>query len=415
MIIAAFFGLLGTWSLLAPLNGAVVAPAVVKVDGNRKSIQHLEGGIVRELRVREGDSVRLGDVLVVLDQSQAGAELEVLDQLASVLFLTEARLRAEQAGARQLALPQPLASRRAEADLQAIRRDQQSQLEARLRESSGQAELVQQRIAQLEAQIRGSQAQLAALREQHASLRGEFDTLSPLLAQGIVTRTRLLQIERSAAALSGQIGEVENGIGRAEQAIAEQRQIVVQTGNQRATALAQELRDVQLRLAEVLPKLANARSVFARTVVRAPYAGRVVALSVFAVGAVVGRGEKLMDIVPADGSLVIEARIAVEDAAEVLPQSEAHIRLNGFRQQTTPPLRGQVVAISADRLTDSHTGAPYYAADVRIDEAELRSLPGIRLQPGMSATAMFTTCSRTAFQYLVAPLRASFATALSER
>ena len=243
----------------------------------------------------------------------------------------------------------------------------------------------------------------------------ELDSLKPLLAQGIVTRPRLLQLERSIAALDGQIGEAGGSVARAEQSIAEQRQLEIQARNQRMTAITQELRDVQMRLAEVLPKLTNVRSIHARTIVRSPYRGRVVGLNVFAVGAVIGRGEKLMDIVPEDERLVLEARIAVEDINEVRPGAAAEVRLTGFKQQTTPALRGQVTSVSADRLTDPRTGAPYYTVNVQIDEAELAALPDIKLYPGMPANAMIPTASRTALQYLTAPLFASFDMALRER
>jgi membrane fusion protein, epimerase transport system len=415
LIIAFFFGMLGTWSLFAPLNGAVIAQAVVKIEGNRKAIQHLEGGIVHQLLVKDGDTVAVGDRLIVLDDTQTRTEVTVLDQLALVLLLTEGRLRTEQAGEGRLALPPSLADRTSEAEIQSAWRLQQTQLETRRREREGQGLIIQQRIAQLEAQIRGAQSQGEALKSQHESISAELESLRPLMQQGIVTRTRLLQLERQLLALGGQMGEVAGTVARSEQSIAEQRQLEVQTGNQLATAVAQEIRDMQMRLAEVLPKLANARAVHERTIVRAPYRGRVVGLGVFGVGAVVGRGEKLMDIVPENEQLIIEARIAVEDVMEVRPEAAAEVRITGYKQQTTPTLHGQVVSISADRLTDSHTGAPYYIASVRIDDADLAALPEIKLYPGMPATAYFPTGSRTAFQYITSPLVASFSTALRER
>ncbi len=415
LIIAVFFGLLGSWALLAPLNGAVVAQAVVKTDGNRKSIQHLEGGIVKELRIKEGDQVAEGDVLIVLDDSQARTELDVLDQLHVGLQLTQARLRLELDGGDELGLPPALAGQANETGVLAAWRDQRGQLLARRREAAGLAELVAHRIAQLESQIGGAEAQSKGLRDQHASLAQELASLQPLLAQGIVTRTRLLQLERSIAAMEGQIGEVNGSISRAQQGIAEQRQLDAQNRNQHSTAVAQELRDVQMRLAEVIPKLANARIVQARMHVRAPYAGRVVGLSVFAVGAVIGRGEKVMDIVPDNEALIVEARIAVEDVADVTPESPAEVRLTAYKAQTTPTLQASVVSVSADRLTDGRTGAPYYAANIRINEGQLDALTNVKLYPGMPATVMVATSSRSALQYLTGPLFASLNLAFREK
>jgi HlyD family type I secretion membrane fusion protein len=415
LIIVIFFGLLGSWAFVAPLNGAVVAPAEVKISGNRKSLQHLEGGIVKELRVREGDKVAAGDTLLVLDDHQARSEHEVLAQLETVLRLTELRLMLEQDGGTQLSLPPQLALRARDPSVAAAVRGQIAQVEARRRETEGQAEIIKQRIVQLESHIGGAEAQRRALRNQLKSMQQELASLQPLLLQGIVTRVRLLQLERSIAVLDGQIGEADSNIARAQQAIAEQRQIDAQNRNQRATAVGQELRDVQMRLAEVVPKLANAEAVHQRTVVRAPYAGRVVGLNVFAVGAVIGRGERLLDIVPDDGSLIIEARIAVEDVTDVANEAPAEVHLAGYKQQLTPALRGQVVSISADRLTDGRSGAPYYVANIQIDEADLQALPDTKLKPGMAATAIIPTTSRTAMQYLLSPLWSSFNQAFRQR
>lgn len=414
-IIAVFFGLFGTWSLLAPLNGAVVAQAEVKVAGNRKSIQHLEGGIVRDLKIREGDRVIAGDALIVLDDSQAHADHDVLAQLEMGLRLTEARLMAEQEGGRDLAIPPSMAKRAQDPLLMAAWRSQLAQYEAHRHESHGQTAIIQQRIAQLSSQERGARALLASLNSQNVSMKAELASLKPLLAQGIVTRARLLQLERSIAGLEGQIGEASSNVARAQEGIAEQNQLEMQARNQRATAVALELRDTQMRLAEVGPKLANARAVHERTVVRAPYGGRIVGLNVFAIGAVIGRGERLMDIVPEDGALIVEARIAVEDAGEVFRDAPAEVRLSGYKQQTTHALHGVIETVSADRLIDARTAAPYYAATVRIDDGELAAAPHIKIHPGMAATVMIPTTQRTALQYLLAPLWSSFNQAFRER
>ncbi len=415
LIIAVFFGVFGTWALFAPLNGAVVAPAEVKISGNRKSIQHLEGGIVKELRVKEGDTVSAGDTLLVLDDNQAAAERDVLEQLNTVLRLTEARLRTEQDGGEQLVLPAEFIKRARDRTVVAAWADQKTQFEAHRTENGGQIDIIKERIGQLSSQISGSQAQLASLRSQHASTQQELESLKPLLAQGIVTRTRLLQLERSIAAFEGQIGEANSNIARSQQAIGEQRQIEVQSRNQRASAIAGELRDVQMRLAEVVPKLVNARTVHDRTIVKAPYAGRIIGLNVFAVGAVIGRGEKVLDIVPQTGSLIVEARIGVEDITEIAAGAPAIVHLTGYKQQTTPALRGRIVHVSPDRLTDNRTGTPYYLADISIDDGDLAASPQIKLQPGLAATAMIPTSSRTALQYLLGPLWSSFNRAFRER
>ena len=415
VIVAVFFGLLGTWSAVAPLNGAVVAQAVIKIDGNRKSIQHLEGGIVKKLHVHDSDMVNAGDTLIELDATQALAEFEIYDQLCTVLWLSEARLQAEQADRPSMAMPSQLRTRMHEPNVEATWRSQLAQLDVRRRESAGQTELIRQRITQLDAQIKGSDAQLKGLTTQLASMREELTSLAPLLERGVVTRTRIMQLERSVAGLEGQIGETSASIARVQQAIGEQRQLEIQTKNQRSVSVAQELRDVQTKLAEMVPKLTSAQAIYARTSVRAPYRGRVVGLNVFAVGAVIGRGEKLMDIVPENEQLIAEARIAVEDVGEVMPGSLAEVRITGYKQQTTPTLSAVVQSVSADRLSDERTGAPYYVASVLIDEADLASSPGIKLYPGMPATVMVATSARTALQYLTGPLFAAMGTSFKGR
>jgi HlyD family type I secretion membrane fusion protein len=415
LIIAIFFGLLGTWAAVAPLNGAVVAQAVIKTDGNRKTVQHLEGGIVRRILVRDGDTVSAGDKLLELDDTQSMAELEILERLGAMLWLTEARLQAEQDGRMRLELPRALSDRATHPDVATAFASQQSQLESRQREHEGQIVIVRQRIAQLDAQLGGMRAQLDSFRAQYGSLRGELATLSPLLERGIVTRTRILQLERSVSRLDGQIGETTAGMARVEQSIAEQRQQEAQLRNQRAVAIAQELRDVETRLAEVVPKLANARAVHARTIVRAPCDGRIVGLAVFASGAVIGRGEKLMDIVPDNEMLIAEVQIPVEDVIEVQAGGNAEIRLSGYKQQSTMPLAGTVQSVSADRLTDKRTGAPYYQASIRIHEASLAAAPAVTLVPGMAATVTIPTSSRTALQYIVGPIADSLRKTMHER
>jgi HlyD family type I secretion membrane fusion protein len=415
LILIGFFGLFGTWAAFAPLNGAIMAPGEVKVSGNRKAIQHLEGGIVSTLKVREGDTVSAGDALVELDDTQARTEHEVLAKLEMALAMTQARLQTEQEGSPTFAMPARFAASASDPQVTETWRGQAAQFEARLHESQTQAQLIKQRIGQLNSQIRGAQAQLASYRAQRTSMAKELATLKPLMEQGIVTRARLLQLERAIATTDGQIGEADNTAARFEQGISEQHQLDAQGRNQRATAISQELRDVQMRLAEALPKLGNARAVLERAVLRAPYAGRVVGLSVFGTGAVIGRGEKVMDIVPDTGALIVEARIPIEDINETRTQAAAEVRLTGTKQQTTPPLHGVIEQISADRLTDARTGAPYYAAIVRINQAELASNPEIKLHPGMGATVTVPTHERTALQYLLSPLWSSFHGAFRER
>jgi HlyD family type I secretion membrane fusion protein len=231
----------------------------------------------------------------------------------------------------------------------------------------------------------------------------------------LVTRPRYLQLERSGTALEGQAAEAEASIAKARQAIAEQRQQMAQLDNDRMADIAKDLRETQAKLLEVIPRRANAQAVLSRIQIRAPYTGRVVGLDVFSVGGVINRGDKILDIVPSQASLVVEAQIAPEDISEVHPNMAADIHLTAYKQRITPVVRGKVIQVSADRLTDNRTGNAYYTAMIEVDEQELSKIPGVKLYPGMPATIMVPTIERTAFDYIVGPFVMSFTKAFRQR
>ena len=414
-IVVLFFGVIGGWAVTAPLNGAVVAQSVVKVDGNRKSVQHLDGGIVKELRVKEGDHVNQGDVLVVLDDSQARAEYQVLSEQFYVLRATEERLRAELNHVAKLEMPADFKAHLDNANVVAVWNGQVYQFQTRAAALEGQRKVIGEKIAQLESQIRGGEAQVRAYREQLISVKKEMDSIQSLVKDGLIARPRYLQLERSGAALQGQEAETEAGIARFRQAIAEQQQQMAQLDSDRASDVSKDLRDTQAKLLEVIPRMLNAQAVLGRMQVHSPYAGRVVALNVFSVGGVINRGDKILDIVPDQDSLVIESQINVDDISLVHTQMRAEIHLTAYKQRITPIVHGDVIQVSADRLTEPKTGAPYYTALVKIDENELAELPNVRLYPGMSAIVMIPTVERTAFDYLVDPLVMSFKQAFRQQ
>jgi HlyD family type I secretion membrane fusion protein len=408
LIIAVFFGGIGAWAATAPLNGAVVANAVVKVDGNRKSIQHLDGGIVKELHVKEGDKVDVGEVLVVLDETQARAEYDVLSQEYVVLRATEARLLAELDHAAELAMPADLIARTGDSYLKSVWNGQISQFDSRRAALEGQRSVIREKINQLGSQIVGAQAQVKAFTDQITSIHDEAKNIAPLVERGLIARPRILQLERTAYGLEGQIADANANIAKARQAIAEQQQQIAQLDNDRMADVTKDLRDTQAKMLEVIPKAMNAKAVLGRMEIRAPYAGRVVALNVFSVGGVIQRGDKILDIVPDQDALTIEAQVAVEDISDVHPNMRAEVHLTAYKQRIVPIIHGDVIQVSADRLTDPKTNNPYYVAFVKIDQAELAEMPNIQLYPGMPATVMIPTIQRTALDFLVGPLVMSF-------
>ncbi|MGX1321568.1 epimerase transport system membrane fusion protein [Bradyrhizobium sp. USDA 377] len=407
-IVAVFFGGIGAWALTAPLNGAVVANAVVKVDGNRKSVQHLDGGIVKELRVREGGKVRSGDLLIVLDETQARAEYEVLTQQWAVLRATEVRLLTELDHGSELVMPSDLKARSEDPYLKSVWNGQVSQFESRRAALEGQRSVIREKINQLGSQIVGAQAQVKSFTDQINSVHSEARDIAPLVERGLIARPRILQLERTAYGLEGQIADSNANIAKARQAIAEQEQQMAQLDNDRMTDVTKDLRDTQAKILEVIPKAMNAKAVLGRMEIRAPYSGQVVGLNVFSVGGVIQRGEKILDIVPEQDGLTIEAQVAVEDISDVHPNVRAEVHLTAYKQRIVPIIHGDVIQVSADRLTDPKSNNPYYTAFVRIDQDELAAMPNIKLYPGMPATVMIPTVQRTAFEYLVGPLIMSF-------
>ena len=406
IIIALFFGGIGSWAAIAPLNGAIVGNAIVKVDGNRKSVQHLDGGIVKDLRIKEGDKVNSGDVLIVLDETQARAEYDVLSQQYMVLRATEARLLTELDHGSELVMPEDL--KKEGSYFKSVWSGQVSQFDSRRAALEGQRNVIREKINQLGSQIVGGEAQVKAFTDQISSIRAEAKDIAPLVERGLIARPRILQLERTAFGLEGQIADATANIAKARQAIAEQQQQIAQLDNDRMADVTKDLRDTQAKMLEVIPKAMNAKAVLGRMEIRSPYAGRVVALTVFSVGGVIQRGEKILDIVPDQDSLTIEAQIAVEDISDIRPNMRAEVHLTAYKQRIVPIIHGDVIQVSADRLTDPKTNNPYYVAFVRIDAEELAAMPNIKLYPGMPATVMIPTIQRTALDYIVGPLVMSF-------
>lgn len=268
--------------------------------------------------------------------------------------------------------------------------------------------MIREKINQLGSQIVGAEAQVKSFTDQINSIHKEAADIAPLVERGLIARPRILQLERTAFGLEGQIADTTANIAKARQAIAEQEQQIAQLDNDRMTDVTKDLRDTQAKLLEVIPKAMNAKAVLGRMEIRAPYTGRIVGLSVFSVGGVIQRGDKILDIVPDEDSLTIEAQVGVDDISDVHPDTRAEVHLTAYKQRIVPIIHGDVIQISADRLTDPKTNAPYYTAFVRIDRGELAAMPNIRLYPGMPATVMIPTVQRTAFEYIVGPLVMSF-------
>ena len=415
IIILVFFGGFGLWSAVAPLNAAVMGDAVVKVEGNRKSVEHPDGGRIKEVLVHEGAHVNAGDVVLVLDDTDNRAQVELLTQQQAQLMASEARLRAEYTGLETIAFPPELIAQQTDPEVATAIVDQQKEFATRKAALEGNRTVLEQRIAQYKAQIAGLEAQLPPLDDQLKSMQEERVSLNDALKKGLVTRTRSLELDRRISTIAGQQAEITANIKTSQDAIGEVTQQIAQLDKDQSEKIAADLRDVRTKLADVSPRLAAAKVALDRTQIRTPYAGKVVDLAVFSVGEVVGRGERLLDVVPDKTSLDVEAKIRVEDISDIRPGMQAEVHFTSYKQRVLPLIHGVVAEISADRLTDERTQVPYYTARIDVDAADLAATPDVQLYPGMPATVMITTKERTALDYLLGPLLASFDRSFRER
>jgi HlyD family type I secretion membrane fusion protein len=408
------FGGFCAWAALAPLSSAAMAPGTVTADTNRKTVQHLDGGVVGEILVRDGDHVEAGQVLMRLDDLETRSTVTLLEGQRRAYAAQEARLLAEQRRADQLVFPASLANLRGDPDMAEILTGQERIFDSRRASLHGRITVTHQRIAQYEAQIGALEAQLASGRGQLELIREELVGVQELADKGLERKPRLLALKRQAVDLEGEQGEYANRIAQAREAIAESELEIIQMEADDQREVASDLRDVQMRMAEVKEKLSAAQVRQGRREVTAPEAGTVVHLRYFSTGAVVSPGGPILDLVPRDDRLVIEARVRPTDIDVVHVGLPARVIFNAFKMRTTPQLEGTVALVSADAMTDERTGVPYYTARIVVDAKELDKLGKRQLQPGMPAETMIVTGERTMLEYLLQPINDTFRTAFRE-
>ncbi len=402
----AFFGGLVAWSVLAPLDSATVAPGVLAVEGRRKAVEHLEGGIVAETRVAEGDRVDAGQVLVVLDGAETRTTLARLEAQARSAAALKARLEAERDGREAVRYPQDLRAALAGGDVEDVAATQDRIFAARARSLANQTAIYRQRIAQLHEEAAGLAGDAAAQTRRIALLSEEIEGLRGLVAEGYAGKPRLLALEREKAEVEGARAQNRARKARVGQRVGEAELTIGELANARLNEVVAALREVESEEAALRTELAAARAVHRRTRISAPVAGTVVGLKALTRGGVVRAGERLMELVPADGRLVVEARIAPTDRDSIRSGLAAQVRLTALPHLRTPTLEGTVAQVSADRLTDPRTGIGFYEARVALD-LEQAAAHGEALQPGMPAEVLIVTGRRAALDYLLEPLAVS--------
>lgn len=406
------FGVFGIWSLFAPIEGAAHAPGFITPRSYKNPVQHLEGGIVKEVLVLNGDEVQAGEVLLIMDATRPQADLEILTGQMLSLLAAEARLLAERNRQATVVWPQELS---AAGTLGATEITAQTQIfDARLTAREGTVAVLNQRINQLETRVDGLRAMRESKLQLSASFQEELESVQSLLAEGFESRVRLRELERSTATLSGDAAELAAQIAATEIQVGETRLEIQQQENTFQSEVANELSQVQNQLKDVRERVTTLTDIVSRTEVRAPEAGIVNGLKVHSPGTVIHPGDMLAEIVPQNDEFVIDAMVSIADIDRVHEGQEAMIRLPTFNSRTTPTLYGHVLSVSADSVQNPQNGATYYQARITVDEASLAEVETLVLVPGMPAEVLISTGSRTFMQYLAKPLTDSWARSFRE-
>jgi epimerase transport system membrane fusion protein len=405
LVVFAIFGGLGTWAALAPLSSAALAPGVITVENYRKTVQHLEGGIIKTIRVRDGDSVEKDQVLATLDDTQPRAQLEVLRGQYYIAAAREARLIAQRDGLNEVRYPPDLLVHADDPRIDDAIRIQNHTFTVRKTAHDGEISLYRRQIEQLRAKLKGLQAQITSRDRLVKSFRHELEDFEALLKEGYTERQKVRELERNLAQSEGQRGELASELAATELQISETELKILQLEKELQREVAKELGEVQAALFELREKIQSLESTVARTVVKAPEPGMVLGLSVHTLGGVIQPGGKILDIVPQDERLVVEARLSPQDIDRIQLGQMAEVRFTAFKSRDTPKIEGKLMVVSADRLVDEQTQTSYYLARVEITPEGLQDLARQKLDlvPGMPAEVLINTGERTLFEYLTDP------------
>jgi HlyD family secretion protein len=414
LLVTCFVLGLGIWSSLAPLESAAIASGVVESESSRKTIQHLEGGIVREILVADGDAVRTGQALIWLDDTKARAEVQSLQGQLWDAMGREARLQAEQQGHEQVSFPAGMETARNEnTSAAAVLTAQLNIFETRRQVFRSQVAVIREKRIQVDKEILGLKAQETAVAQRLDIAREELDMVTTLVNKGLERRPRLLTLEREVADLQGRQGEIAAHISRAEQVINESQATHLKLESDRQYEIAQSLREAQNQVFQLRERLRTAEDQLSRTEVKSPEDGVVTDLRIHTPGGVIAAGAPLMDLVPRQDRLIVTARIKPEDIDVVHPGLNADVHLLPYNQRRVPRLKGVVTHVSADRLVDKRTEQPYYATKIRVQDLRIVD-NDIRIIPGMPAQVFITTGHGTVALYALRPLLDSFHSAFSE-
>lgn len=414
LIVVTFFGA-GVWAATAPLASAVTAPGTVVFAGKRRIIQHLEGGIVKELHVLEGDEVKTNQLLITLDETPAKAMAARLRTQLDTQLALESRLMAEQASTEAVLFPKELTDRTDDLKVAQIVAGQRQEFEERRKTLVGTIDLLQQKISQLGRTIEGLQAQQTSKKQQVVLITEELSALQQLLRKGLTPKPRLLELQRMASQLDGDIGDIGAQMSRSDQQISEAKMQIIQSRQTFREDVTAQLRNAEARVSDLRQQLLVAEDVSKRLKIFAPQSGTIQNLAVSTIGGVIGPGQTLMEIAPKDGDFLVEAQVSPIDIDSVTIGQDAEVRFSALDLRTTPVITGKVVSRSGDRIVEQSNRPPYYRVQVRTSPEEMAKLQGRALQAGMPAEVLISTGDRTLAEYITKPLTDQIARGMNEQ
>jgi epimerase transport system membrane fusion protein len=403
LLVGGFF----LWASFAPLSGAVIADGKIKITTNRKTIQHLEGGIVKEILVKDGDRVKLGQPLIVLEDTRNSAELNILRDQYDALLAKEARLFAEKTLAARINFPNSLIEPSSALKKELINREM-AIFNSKRKMLNDQISLLRAELSHAKEAANSYQSQLTAIEENIKYKEEQLSMRESLHQKNFVGKADVLNFRQSLTDKKELFGAQSADFNNTKARISELELRVIDTKNRYIQEADSESKDVNQQMTEIAERIRPAEDTLKRRVIVAPIDGQVISLKVTTLGGVVPPGQPIMDIVPVSDDLVIEVRVKNTDIDTVYPGQKAEVQLNAYNQRTTPMVAGEVLYVAGDAVEDQQSNQLYYPAHVQIDKAAFKDLKHVKIEPGMPATAFIRTQQRTFMEYLLSPVTQRF-------
>jgi HlyD family secretion protein len=414
-IVLLLAGGLGGWGSTVQISGALIAPGAVVVDSNVKKVQHPTGGVVGEVRVRDGDLVKAGDIVVRLDETVVKASLAIVVKTLNGLYARASRLEAEQRGLDQIKYPAALTDRADDPDVRDVMASETKLFEVRVFGRTGQKAQLRERVTQLNEEIAGLTAQEQAKDKEIALVEKELVGVRQLYDQHLVQISRLTTLERDAARLSGERAQYIASRAQSKGKITETELQIIQVDKDMVSEVSKDLRETNDKIGEFVERKVTAEDQLRRIDIRAPQDGMVLQSTVHTVGGVITAGDAIMMVVPQADDLSVEAKVNPQDIDKLQIGQKTVLRLSAFNQRTTPELNGVVTRVSPDVTTDQRTGQSYYTIRVSMPPEEVKRLGDNKIIPGMPVEAFVQTGDRTMLSYLMKPLSDQFMRAFREK